>query len=135
MKFSINDNIPLSIKKENANHIFLRRQKESAQKEILVHERNIHVGIEDMMSWDPHVHALQEMVPLKINVNSILTDWQVLTSNSGLSTGRTSKIGCRKINNTLSIKIRELKKVDTNDTKLIIITYREIKVVFLYINN
>ena len=121
MNSILENNIPLSSKRENANHIFIGKEKESGQNKILVHERDIHVGIEDIMSWDPHVHALQELVPLNNNVNPILTDWQALTSNSGLITRRTSKIGCSKVNNTLLIKIRELKKVNTNGTHGIIL--------------
>ena len=61
-------------------------------------------------AWDPHVHALQELVPQKGKIDSTNIDW--LASSKYLSLGSQSKmkIGSSGVNNTPLQKSTKPKK-------------------------
>ena len=99
----------------------MRKQEEITQNLLMSFGESLHIKNDKQMGWDRHVHVKQELVPPKFN-NLFLTSWQTLTSTPGLKTRRKAKIGCSKVNNTLSIKTGELRKVSTNGTKTTFIT-------------
>ena len=116
------NNLPLSRNDNSANHTIIRKEPEAGLYQVERSRKTIESDASNEKTWGPHVHALQELVPPKPLVNMNLTSSQALTSNSGLITRRTSKIGCSKVNNTLLTKTSEPKKVNSRGTENRIIT-------------
>ena len=110
---NLSNELHFSNAKISANHTYKEKKNEAGDYQDRSSGRSFQsVDCIYDKAWEPHVHALQELVPLiSINVNSFPTGWQALMSNLGLITQPKSKIGCSRVNNTLSIKTSELKKV------------------------
>ena len=121
MKNFIQNILPLSRDNKGASHTFIRKQSEAGQY-LVGRPREFELDVSKEKTWDPHVHALKELVPQNNRLNIYQANLQALTSNSGLITRRKSKIGCSKVCNTLSIKINETKKDNSKGTKERILT-------------
>ena len=115
MKLLFKENIlPLSEISIGANHTHMRNQQGIEYYLVQLNGKTFLYKIIKKTTWDPHVHGLQELVP---HFNDLCTTcWQASSSNQGFRIRRKTKIGCSRVNNILSIKTRELKESDTNDT-------------------
>ena len=104
MKHLFKENIlPLSEISIRANHNDMRRQKGADYYLVQLNGKTFNYKIIKEKTWDPHVHALQELLPQndQNKIKILQANLQALISNSGLITRLKLKIGCSRVNNTL----------------------------------
>ena len=108
---NIKNNLSLSNETIKIRDEYQRKQMKAGKYELNSTDRGSHKNILKQKAWDPHVHALQELVPLKQKINSTKFDWPASSRYLSLQGQNQMKIGGGKVNNTLYQKSTNRKNV------------------------